>query len=182
MLFRSLHHDPTGRNLAAALPLLGEDAIVATLGWSAVFDDAFSERGDLPVVAYRTEGADPVAGLRRGGPDRPVRVLDLWDPPPGRPAVLVVETFGFGGTGALVAAGTAEIIDVLEPPEVWIVVADGRSLPDPLFERVAAASGADRMLVPTDRFSRAVGPRGAGPPDAVILRPDCPIAPELLRP
>ena len=77
---RLLDADRTANRLAATLPLLEENEIVAVVGWPNAVDDALAERIDLPAVAVRVAGFDPMYELRRRSTERSVRVVDQWDP------------------------------------------------------------------------------------------------------
>ncbi len=62
---RLLESDKTASRIAATLPLAGDDDVVAAVGWPRAVDDAMAERIDLPVVAVRPAGTDPLPAMRR---------------------------------------------------------------------------------------------------------------------
>lgn len=177
-----LRRDPTGRRLADALPLLDPGELVAALGWSPTLGRALDERPDLPVAVYRARGADPRDAPGGFEPDRALRVLDPWEPPPDPVAILLVPAFLVAPDYALVAAGLSEVVEVCEPRERWLVAPEGTCLPAPLALRIRTAAGAGVIATELTHYARAVGPRGASTPEELAGRPDCPVAPELLRP
>jgi hypothetical protein len=193
---RLLDADRTANRLAATLPLLEDDEIVAVVGWPNAVDDALAERIDLPAVAVRVAGADPVYELRRRRTERSVRVVDQWDPTLTHIARLLVPATAIGPHAALVPAGVGALLDELgrAAREVWLVGGVGRVLPGRLFDAAVSAS-ADAELdtlreiddpepepCALERFDRIAGPRGIEPPLDAAARVDCPVVPELLRP
>ena len=193
---RLLDADRTANRLAATLPLLEENEIVAVVGWPNAVDDALAERIDLPAVAVRVAGFDPMYELRRRSTERSVRVVDQWDPTLTHISRLLVPASAIGPTAALVPAGVGDLLDELgrAAREVWLVSGVGRVLPARLFDAAVAASAAAARDTSTDiddpepevcaleRFDRVAGPRGIEPPLDAAARVDCPVVPELLRP
>jgi hypothetical protein len=195
-----LDGDCTGDRLAATLPLLDENELVAVIGWPVAADEAFAERLDLPVVAVRTEGADPVRALRSRRRDTAVRVVDPWDALGAAVRIVLAPAVAIGPDRALVPLGTAAALDELVQPatEVWLVGGVGRVLPGRLFDALlrAASTGAAGLddldahdddelpneLVELERFDRVAGTRGLDRPLDAAARVDCPVVPELLRP
>lgn len=178
-----LDADRTGSRLAATIPLLDDDDVVASIGWPYAVDEALAERQDVAAVAIRVEGADPTPALRYRRTERSVRVVDAWDPILERVSLLLVPADAIGPGGALVPEGTSEVLATLGPGvrESWLVGGVGRVLPARLFDAVhAAAAGAE--IVRLEVFDRLAGPRGAESPVDAVKRVDAPVAPELLRP
>ena len=193
---RLLDADRTANRLAATLPSSKSNEIVAVVGWPNAVDDALAERIDLPAVAVRVAGADPVYELRRRSTERSVRVVDQWDPTLTHIARLLVPATAIGPHAALVPAGVGALLDELgrAAREVWLVGGVGRVLPGRLFDAAVSAS-ADAELdtlreiddpepepCALERFDRIAGPRGIEPPLDAAARVDCPVVPELLRP
>jgi hypothetical protein len=191
-----LDRDRTADRLAATLPLLDEDAVVAVVGWPRAADEAMAERQDLAAVAVRVEGADPMAGLRARVTERNVRVVEPWDDTLGTVSHLLVPAAAIGPHSALVPGGTEEALDELgrRAREVWLLGGVARVLPGRLYdaarEACAAAArapfdaGGDVTpdVVALTRFDRVAGPRGIETPADAAARIDCPVVPELLRP
>jgi hypothetical protein len=192
---RLLDDDRTGNRLAASLPLLDDEQVVAAVGWPRAVDEALAERQDLFAVAVRTEGADPAFALRRRRTERNVRVVDQWDPVLANVTCLLVPGSAIGPTAALVPAGVGGLLTELgrDVREVWLVGGVGRVLPAHLYAAAAKASATgtgvyDEIEDPApeecslERFDRIAGPRGVEAPADAVARPDCPVVPELLRP
>ena len=145
--------------------------IVAGVGWPRAVDEAMAERQDLPAVAVRVDGADPIAALRRRDTERNVRVVEQWDPVLDDVAYLLVSAAAIGPTTALVPAGVGELLTDFGSSrrEVWLVGGVGRVLPSRLFDAAVAASEPSarasrrRRRRPRDLFTRALRP-ARGPP------------------
>jgi hypothetical protein len=183
-----LDADRTAERLAATLPLVDDPAVVAVLGWPDAVDRAVAERGDLPVVALRTEAVQPAAALRGRRTDRTIRVLDAFELAGREVARLLVPALAIGPGLALVPGGSAEVLsEGAAASELWLVGGVGRVLPARLFDAARRAVDADPSVggavevVALERFDRAVGPRGLERVDELAARPDCPVVPELLR-
>lgn len=182
---RLLQQDHTASRIAATLPLLDDDEVVAVVGWPVAADDAFAQRQDVAVVAVRSRGADPAPGLRRRRTERAVRVVDAWTPIAARVRVLLVPAAGIGPERALVTAGTATVLDGIgrTAGATWLIGGVGRVLPARVYDAmVAAAAGDDVEEIDLQLVDRIAGPRGVEPAPDAARRSDCPTAPELLRP
>jgi hypothetical protein len=192
--------DRTASRLAASLPLLDDEQVVAVVGWPQAVDDALAERQDLPAVSVRVEGVDPMFAIRRRRTERNVRIVDQWDATLSEVAYLLVPASAIGPGTALVPAGVGGLLGELgrRVREAWLVGGVGRALPGRLYDAaVAGASDAragdagrryDEIDDPApevcslERFDRVAGPRGVESPIDAVARPDCPVVPELLRP
>ena len=189
---RLLDADRTADRLAASLPLLDDDDVVAVVGWPYAADCALAERLDVAAVSVRTGDADVATALRRRRREGRVRIVDPWDLATMRVARLLVPAAALGDGWALVPEGTGDVLDVVGPSgEVWLVGGVGRVLPRRLFEAVEQATeegepddGEVAVVerVALERFDRVAGPRGLEPIADADARPDCPTVPELLRP
>jgi hypothetical protein len=193
---RLLDGDGTANRLAATLPLVDEGQIIAVVGWPHAADQALAERVDLPAVAVRVEGNDPVYDVRRRDTERNIRVVDPWDPALENVARLVIPAAAIGPEAALVPEGVGALLDDAgrRAQEVWLLGGVGRVLPNRLFDAAVAATAAMATdaygevddsppeLCALERFDRLAGPRGSERPLDAASRVDCPVVPELLRP
>lgn len=186
----TLQDDPTPAALAYELP---DDVTVAVVGWPEQVAAALLRRGDVRTLVVDSLGEG--AGL--------VRRLELADSeaeevPPANVAgavrwskivlleasVVGPEAF-VGVAGSHAAAAVARDTDA----EVWLVVGEGRVLPERLWESVADRLDQagepwelDEEVVPLSLVDRVVGPRGLESVDATLRRTDAPVVPELLKP
>jgi hypothetical protein len=184
---RALRDDPTAARLTSALPF-PHDGVVAVLGWPPAIADALAERPDLDVAVVRGRGLASVARLRGRGASASVRVVDATEAGALDPTHLLVGTEAAGPHGALVPAGTGDLLRSLDATAVWLVVPAGRLLPDRLFATLLEARadedgdgwGDDEELDLTG-VAAVVTPAGLDRPDQLARRVDCPVAPELLR-
>jgi len=184
-----LDADSTPDRLAASLPLVGPDGVVAVVGWPDAVDAALASRADVPAVAIRVEGADPFPALRNRSAARSIRVLDAADLEILTVEKLLVGAAALGEGRAIVPRGTEEAIEATgSRPEVWLIGGVGRVLPAALIDAVSAAVEADTATerrietLPLDRFDRVAGPRGLAATHDAAARIDCPTPPEMLRP
>lgn len=181
-----LDADRTAERLAACIPLVDPERVVAVVGWPDSVDVALAERADVAAVAVRVPGADPFGPLRRRVADRSIRVVDTTDLPNLPLDTLLIGTSAFGGDRALVPSGSAAVLDAAgSRPAVWLVGGVGRALPQRLAEVVASAveaAGSSSETISLERFDRVIGPRGLAHPSDAASRVDCPVPPELLRP
>jgi hypothetical protein len=198
---RLLAADRTASRLAASLPLLDDEQVVAVVGWPQAVDDALAERQDLPVVSVRVEGADPMFAIRRRRTERNVRIVDAWDAALSEVAYLLVPASAIGPGTALVPAGVGALLGELgrRVRETWLVGGVGRVLPGRLYDAAVAGANDPRPgdagsrrydeiddpapeVCSLERFDRVAGPRGVESPIDAVARPDSPVVPELLRP
>lgn len=190
-----LESDRTADRLAAALPLLEDDEVVAVIGWPHAVDEALAERIDVDAVAIRSEGVDTARELRYRETERSVRVVERWDAALAHVARLLVPAAAIGPATALVPAGTNATIEELGRAvrEVWLVGGVGRVLPARLYDAAVAATETlyDETYADVDdarperlfleRVDRVAGPRGLESTIDAAARPDCPVVPELLK-
>src|SRR5690242_15656920 len=138
---RLLDADRTADRLAATLPLLDDDDVVAVVGWPYAVDGALAERLDLDVVSVRTPDPDVASALRQRRREGRVRVVDTWALVTMRVARLLVGAAAIGDGRALVPEGTTEVLDIVGGAgEAWLVGGVGRVLPRRMFEAVASAA------------------------------------------
>ena len=184
-----LDADRTAERLAASLPLVDPDRVVAVVGWPDALDKALAARGDIAVVAVSVAGEDPVPSLRRRRVERNIRVVVAADL-----ALLDVERVlvgagALGGGRALVPRGSGEVVRAVgNRPEAWLIGGVGRVLPARLFDAMSAAiesgtdGGAPVEALSLDVFDRVVGHKGRAPPPVAAARAACPAPAALLRP
>ena len=189
---RLLDADPTANRLAATLPLLEDDEIVAVVGWPNAVDDALAERIDLPAVAVALAGRRP--GVRVAAPEHRTQRARWSTSGIRRSRTSPVSCARDRGSGRTrrwfppASARSSTSSDVRR--EVWLVGGVGRSCPAALFDAAVSAS-ADAELdtlreiddpepepCALERFDRIVGPRGIEPPLVVAARVDCPVVPD----
>ncbi len=182
--------DPTPDHLFDLLP---EAATVCLVGWPDLAGDAVIRRGDVTVLAVDAddEGASFVRRLQRSDVDAEVvpvagaaAAVDAAD-------LVLVEALAAGPGDALATRGSRALAALAYCAEVptWLVAGRGRRLPEGLFavmlERVAdVRSPWDAVAepVPVALATGVVGPGGWTEPLAAALAPECPAAPELVRP
>lgn len=183
--------DPAPRSIAVSLP---ERAKLLTIGWPEISGAALMRRGDAVVYCadsrheassfmQRLERVDiecepiPAESLARVASQSDVVLVDAAAACPGRVLAPV---------GSHVVAAVARSVGT----PVWLTVGLGRRLPDAYVDEIA-----DRLLVaggdpwdldvddiPVELISHVASADGVTEQVAAALRPDCPFAPELLRP
>lgn len=163
--------------------LAARAGVIAVGGWSLRVDDAISHRDDLEVVAVRLAGADPTAALRRRSTRLRVRVCALESLAALPVGCIVAVAHALDPSRALVPAGTAELLTVLDPPPpAWVLAGTGRMLAAPLLTAlVRGCESSSVEVLDLEQFDRVVGPRGMQPVGDAVRAIDCPVAPELLR-
>ncbi len=189
---RLLETDRTADRLAATLPLLDEDEVVAVVGWPESVDLALVERFDVAAVTLRVDGVNPAAALRHRTGERGVRIVDPWDPTLTDVVRFLVQASAIGPEQCLVPVGTIDALDTLGSAvrEVWVIGGVGRVLPARLYDLVRTAAltpvspddDAPVEELPISRVDCIAGPRGVQRASEAAARSDCPVVPELLRP
>ncbi|MCZ7525913.1 MAG: hypothetical protein M5U14_05690 [Acidimicrobiia bacterium] len=171
---RLLRTDPTPTRLAEALPFPPEDPVLV-LGAAEVVEATGAIRPDLHLLAVRGCG-------RPARVARPVSEAEGLASSPGH---VLVGVHALGPDGAVVPAGAVGLARAARevPAPVWFVAGAGRTLPARLFDVLGARLGDEPAVdvVPLDVADRVVGPKGPQHPRDAARRPDCPVAPELLR-
>jgi len=181
--------DRTARHLAAALPLLDPDGVVAVIGWPDAVDEALAARADIAAVAVQVEGEDPAPALLDGRVQRSISVVSTMELAALTVERVLVAATAIGGGLAVVPLGTGEVIDsVGSRPDTWLVGGVGTALPPPLADAMRAAvarvvTGELRIeVLPLEIFDRVAGPRGVTAPRDALAGIECPSPLELLRP
>lgn len=182
--------DGTRRSLYRAVP---EGATVLSVGWTEAVAAALVRRGDCRLLVVDATGSlGHAAGrLLRSG----VEVEEVPEAGVGAAAgsadlVLVeAQAMGPGGLVALSGARAALAVAAAAGRQAWAVAPLGRVLPDGLW-RALAGRVADAPepwlepdeLVPLGLVSGVVRDIGLTGPAEAVDEPDCPFAPELVRP
>lgn len=196
-LAEEIRRDPTGAELAAALP---DDATVVTIGSPDAAGDGLIRRGDVRVLALdagytatqflrKLERYDVVSDMvDAGAAGAAVRAAD----------VVLVEALACDSDRVVVPIGSSTIAAAAQAwgTPVWLVAGVGRRLPSGFIDHMAARydeitdpDGAhpvdpwemDVEILPTSMITDVVGPHGRVPMGPPAIRPDCPMAHELLR-
>lgn len=182
--------DPTSGRLADAL---GDDATVATVGWPLLASDALVHRGDVRVLAVEADHLTSsfVQRLERQDVDCELVPTHAAAVAAAEADVVIVEAEAVSAELALVPIGSAVLAAsaALVGTPVWLVAGCGRRLPTPVLDVIVERTrppgdpfAAEVEVLPVSVAGSVVGPAGrtARTPDA--LRPECELAPELLRP
>lgn len=181
--------DATPEVLIGTLPT---DSTICVIGWPDLVGEAVLRRGDVRVLAVDTDdqGSSFVRRLERAEVE-----AEVVDPSGVAAAVLAADVVLIEASAAspgelLVARGgraAASVAYCSEVP-VWAVVGVGRCLPEAgflsLVERVADVRvpwQAEADVVALGLFSHVVTHDGLVEIVDAVLRPECPLAHELLR-
>jgi hypothetical protein len=171
------------------------------IGWPDPVARGLARRGDCRLLVVDTAGAlgsSSVDRLLRGGLD----VEEIPDSGVGAAAgladlvVIEAQAMGPGADGrgasglvAVSAARAAAAVATTCGTPVWAVAPRGRMLPAGLWQVLASRVGGvpepwlePDELVPLDLVSAVVRPAGVLAPADAVADPDCPFAPELVRP
>lgn len=176
-----LDGDTTAQALAADLP---DDATVVVIGWPDVAAEALRRRADLEVLVVDSAGLG--AGLSHRLRGAGVDALDVVDAGLGAAVaeadLVLLEAGALGGDGFVAPVGSraAAAVARLAGSPVWVVAGVGRALPPAMWDALVERFRADQTepwdrvdeIVPLDMVDEVVGAR----------QPDCPVAPELLKP
>jgi hypothetical protein len=171
---------------------LADDATVLTIGWPAVSGDALTGRGDVHVLCAdsRHEASSFLRQLERAGVEcDPVPAESLARAMAAADVVLLDVVAAsprriLAPIGSHVVAAVAASVGV----PVWCTLGLGRRLPVEYVDAIATmvVDGADPCDVDVDELpvaliSRLVSVDGIADTSSAALRPDCALAPELLR-
>ena len=207
-LAEQIRADRTGSELAAALP---DDATVATIGNPSVIGDGLIRRGDIRVLALDVQHAATsfVRRLERYDVDyEPVDAGAAGAVARKADAVLI-EALACDSDRVIAPMGSSTLAAAAAAwgTPVWLVAGVGRRLPsgmidamvakineltavddaaptDPLGVRTTATMDAwdlDVEVIPTSMISDVVGPHGHVPMGPPAIKPECPMAWELLK-
>jgi hypothetical protein len=178
--------DRTPARLAALLPF-PHDLPIALVGWPELAGEALSTRPDLDALAVRGYSGDESWRRRLARSAASARPVDAIQAAALEPSHVLAEVVVASPTQALLAEGTADLVDELTRPTtiVWLVAGVGRVLPPRLFEVLVRQVGQPEEhgfeLVDLQIADRVAGPTGLDRPANLSRRIDCPVAPELLR-
>lgn len=186
----ALAADPTPRRLADCLPF-PHDGPVAVIGWPPVVSAAVVARPDLDLVTVSAPDAVADLSYRLRRIEQPLEVLTPQGAAERRPTHVLAEPAAVGQARDPAAPPPVlvdedshrELNDLAAAgAEVWLVVGVGRVLPERLFDVVAGANHGRLEAWTRAGSATVVGSDGIAPWGARSLVPDCPVAPELLRP
>jgi hypothetical protein len=184
-----LDDDPVARVLADALP---DGATVVTVGNPTVVGDALVRRPDLRVWCADSEygASDLMRRLDRAEVEAEPIATEQLARAAGAADVVLVQASAACADRVLAPVGSQVVAAVGRSAgtPVWLVAGAGTRLPAQYVDEIAGRvvseddwSGSVDDL-PLDLVDTVVNDDGAVPCSPVALRPDCPIAPELLRP
>lgn len=187
-----IRSDPTGAELAAALP---DDAVVATIGDPDVVGGGLIRRGDVRVLALDAGHTATSFVRRMERYDVDVEPVDagVAGVVANRAHLVLVEALAVDSDRAVVPAGSSTIAASASAwgTPVWLVAGVGRRLPsgyiDAMVDRLdALAVDIDAWelgveVLPTSMFTDVVGPHGKVPMGPPAIVAECPLAHELLR-
>jgi hypothetical protein len=187
-----IRNDPTGAELAAAIP---DDAVVATIGDPDVIGAGLVRRGDIRVLALDAGHMATSFVRRMERYDVDVEPVDAGVAGVAchHADVVLIEAMAVDSARAVVPAGSSTIAaaGLAWGTPVWLVAGVGRRLPagyiDAMVAKVASM-GNDRdpwdlevEVLPTSMFTHVVGPHGKVPMGPPAIVAECPMAHELLR-
>lgn len=178
--------DATARRLAAAFD---DDMTLLTIGWPDVAGEAIMRRGNVSVLCVDSlhEASGFLQRLERFDVEaEPVPAEYLARAAVSADAVLIEARAAcpcrvLAPVGAHVVAAVARSVD----RPVWLVVGHGTRLPTPYVDAIAqrvVTGGWDGEVddVPLDLVTHVASADGLSDDVRAALRPDCPLAPELL--
>lgn len=179
--------DPTDDVLVDALP---DGVTVATVGWPPTAGQALVRRGDVRVLAVDAghHGSSFVQRLERYDIESELIPMESAAVATAAADVVLVEAEALDGSRAVAATGSTVLAAVahLAGTPVWVVAGRGRRLPTPMLEAIVDRLGQsldpwsrECEAVPMSLVTSVVGPDGRLP--ASTIRPECEMAPELLR-
>lgn len=183
-----VEHDRTPDHLYAELP---ENATVCVLGWPDLVAEALLRRGDVAalVVDVLGEGSGFVQRLHRVDIDAEIVPPAAIGAAASAADLVLIEASAAGADGIVAVTGSRAAAAVAYCSEipVWAVVGLGRRLPSATWRAVLARLEdedpweADDEYVPAGTISHVIGPSGSVAGAGDLDRPECPVAPELLR-
>lgn len=196
-LAEEIRHDPTGSELAAALP---DEATVVTIGAPDLVGEGLIRRGDVRVLALDAghTATQFVRKLDRYDVDNETIDGAMAAAAVRSADVVLVEALACDADRAVMPMGSATIVAAAQAwgTPVWLVAGTGRRLPTGFidhmaqrFDEITDPAGAypveqwemDVEILPTSMCTHVVGPHGVVPMGPPAITPDCPVAHELLR-
>lgn len=191
-LAEQIRSDRTASELAAALP---DESDVVTIGDPSVIGAGLARRGDVRVLALDIDHSATsfVRRLERydvdyepvdaGAAGAATRVAD----------VVLIEVMAIDEKRIVVPSGSSTIATAANAWEtpIWAVAGVGRRLPSMFIDAIVDQREAlavdqddwtvDVEVIPTRLVTDVVGPHGLMPMGPPAVRPECPVAAELLR-
>jgi len=196
-LAEEIARDPTGAELAAALP---DGGTVVTIGSPDVAGAGLIRRGDVRVLALDAgHAATPfLRKLERYDVDSEVVDAGAAGVAVRSADLVLVEALACDNRRAIVPIGSSTIAATAQAwgTPVWLVAGVGRRLPSGFidhmvgrYEEITDPDGVapvdpwemDVEVLPTSMITDVVGPHGHVPMGPPAISPDCPMAHELLR-
>ncbi len=182
--------DDTARALYRAVP---EGARVLAVGWTEALVGALARRGDCRLLVVDATGdlGHAFERLLRRGVDVEVVPQAGMGAAAGSADLVLVEAQAMGPTGLVAISGAraALAVGAAAGCPTWSVAPRGRVLPDGLWRALACRLGdvaepwlEPDELVPLGLVTGVVRADGLSLPPDAAARPDCPFAPELMRP
>ena len=184
-----LDDDATASVLAACI---ADDSVVTVLGWPEQSSAALVARGDLQsrVVDVLGEGAALVRRLGAAGSDSALVPESGVGTAVATSDLVLIDAAAMGDDGLISVAGARAAAAVARHAgvAVWAVAGLGRVLPRSLwhalrseFENVSEPWEDVEEIVPIDLVDAVARPSGLERVADAVSRPDCGLAPELLR-
>jgi len=175
-----INDDSTASNLRAAI---ADGSRVCVIGWPTTVLNGLASRSDLKffVVESGGDGDSAVERLQSLGADATLVHLETISASINNSDLVLVEAMAAGPNRASCPAGShaAAALAVCAKIPVWLVAPCGTFLPEPLW--TAASDSTEFDVVPRELFSRVVTPAGLHDQVDDAFKPECPLAPELLR-
>ena len=183
-----LADDSVADALAAALP---SEAVAVTIGNPVVTALALAQRPDVTVRCADSEfgAADLLRFLDRFEIDAEPIATESLGRAVSAADVVLIEALAVAGDRALAPVGSQLVAALARSAgtPVWLVAPTGTRLPPQYVDEIARRTLADDCARSVDEVASelvaiVVTDSGAVPMTPVAVRPDCPFAPELLRP
>lgn len=175
-----IDNDPTASHLRAEV---ADGSRVCIVGWPTTVLNALAPRSDLKffVVESGGDGDSAVERLQSMAADATLVHLETISASVNNSDLVIIEAMAAGPNGASCSAGShaAVALAVCAQKPVWLVAPCGTVLPEPLWN--AAISLTEFDVVPRELVSRVVAPTGLHDLLGDAFKPECPMAPELLR-
>jgi len=169
---------------------LPDGITVCTVGWPVVTGQALVRRGDVRVLAVDAghHGSSFVQRLERHDIECELVPTESAAIATAAADIVLVEAEALDATRVVAVTGSAVLAAAagLAQTPVWAVAGRGRRLPAAMVAAIAERIGqsldpwsCECEMMPASLLASIVGPDGRCPPSEV--RPECDMAPELLR-
>ncbi len=185
---QEMEEDGTVDALVGEVP---EGATVATVGYPELAALALARRGAVRVLAVEADHLTSsfVQRLERRDVDCELVPTHAAAVAAAAADVVLVEADALDATRVVAPIGSAVLAAVATETgtPAWLVAGRGRRLPAPMLSAMLERLDADDPFaaevesLPVASFAAVVGPDGRRPMSADATRPECELAPELLR-